>query len=60
VHSDQAWRGPETFEYFASSSGEVAVVRGQVGKPELRAVVFEAKDTPKGIRRTADGFEVIR
>jgi hypothetical protein len=60
VHSEQLWRAPDTFEYFASLGGDVAVVRGKVAKPELRAVIFETKDAPKGIRRTADGFEAVR
>lgn len=60
VHSDQAWAGPDTFEYFASLGGEVSVVRGTTARPEQRAVVYEAKSAPKGVRRVANGFEVVR
>jgi len=59
VHSGAHFVSPRELEYQASCCGGVEVVRAAVDDAARQSVVFSAPEAPKGIRRTATGYEVV-
>ncbi len=59
VHSGARWASPRELEFQAACCGGVDVARVSVEAPDKRTVVFSAPEAPKGVRRTAAGYEVV-
>lgn len=60
IVTEGKWTGPTRFEFFASCCGGAEVLAADVGAPAVKAErVYFAAEAPKGIRRTAGGFELI-
>lgn len=61
ILTDGKWTGPARFEFFASCCGgvEVLATHPADATPGKTERVFFAAEAPKGIRRTAAGFEPI-
>ncbi len=60
VLSDLTWVSKSTLEFFASCCGGVRVMRVDLSRSRTAETVFEAPSAPSGVRRTPNGYEVIR
>ncbi len=60
VHAQWAWTGPESFEFVASCCGGARVMAGKAVAPIALEKRYEASSAPSGIRRAANGWEVVK
>ncbi len=59
VHDGFRWTSGSAFEFVASSGGGARVLSGDATQGTLKAV-FEAAEAPRGVRRGASGWEVVK
>lgn len=57
VHSDGAWAGDGTFEFFASCCGGARVFKATTAGEVTQ--VFDAPSAPRGLRRVRGGYEAV-
>lgn len=60
VHGQWRWTGPESFEFVASCCGGARVMAGKAVAPITLEKTFEAASAPSGVRRAANGWEVVK
>lgn len=60
VHAQWTWTGPESFEFVASCCGGARVMAGKAVAPIALEKRYEASSAPSGIRRAANGWEVVK
>jgi hypothetical protein len=60
VHGQWTWTGPESFEFVASCCGGALVMGGKAVAPITLEKRYEASSAPSGIRRAANGWEVVK
>ena len=60
VHGQWTWTGPESFEFVASCCGGARVMAGKAVAPIALEQRYEASSAPSGIRRAANGWEVVK
>ncbi len=60
VHAQWTWTGPESFEFVASCCGGARVMGGKAVAPITLEKRYEASSAPSGIRRAANGWEVVK
>jgi hypothetical protein len=59
VHDGFRWTSGSAFEFVASSGGGARVLSGDATQATLKTV-FEAAEAPRGVRRGASGWEVVK
>lgn len=60
VHGQWRWTGPDSFEFVASCCGGARVMAGKAVAPVTLEKVYEASSAPSGLRRAANGWEVVK
>lgn len=60
VHGQWRWTGPESFEFVASCCGGARVMAGKAVAPVTLENIYEAASAPSGLRRAANGWEVVK